>query len=144
MSKKASALLTRLKSRSDRYLRLLRFAPANKQSEYRALFARAQRIFKRAQNRLAVLREAQVYSGVNAVGVSKAATFLKSANSTKFTPTLPAREAEMLELPAPTHVNSFHSEAFRYLATQRRFTKNCMRLQAVRRRMIFDRSRPRL
>lgn len=38
----------------------------------------------------------------------------------------------------------FSNRTFRYLAAHRRFTKNCMRLQAARRGMIFDTSRPRL
>lgn len=38
----------------------------------------------------------------------------------------------------------FRNRAFRRLAAQRQFDKKCMRLQASRRRMIFDTSRPRL
>jgi len=48
------------------------------------------------------------------------------------------QEAKLLAL-TPFDNNTFH-----YLASHRRFTKNCMRLQSARREMIFDTSRPRL
>lgn len=50
---------------------------------------------------------------------------------------------KLLEPRTPT-LAPFSSKAFRYMASYRRFTKNCMRLQSSRRGMVFDTSRPRL
>lgn len=46
--------------------------------------------------------------------------------------------------PASSIGTAFRNRAFRHFATYKRYTKKCMRLQAARRLMIFDTSRPRL
>jgi len=46
--------------------------------------------------------------------------------------------------PVTSAGTAFRNRAFRHIATYKRYTKKCMRLQAARRLMIFDTSRPRL
>lgn len=55
-----------------------------------------------------------------------------------------ARMHQLTRGNAGVTVSTFHNRTFRYLTLQRRFTKRCMRLEAARRRMVFDTSRPRL
>jgi hypothetical protein len=114
--KMARSVLSKLESKRDAYLRLLRFAPDSKKGPYQVLFTRAQRALQRAQNRLAVFKA-------------------ESANTHKAASVSPRKVSTSV---------SFSNRAFRYIASQKRFTKRCMRLQAARREMIYDSSRPRL
>lgn len=114
--KRAISLLSKLEEKRNNYLRLLRYAPASKKGPYQALFTRAQRALRRARNRLATFKALQPY--------------LPSSSNMPYTAARPQ---------AP-----FTNRTFRYFATHRRFTKNCMRLQSARKAMIFDTSRPRL
>jgi hypothetical protein len=143
LGRKANSMLSRLENKRNSYLRLLRFATAGKKEHYQQLFTRAQRSFRRAQNRLTANRTVQLYAP-EAVGSPSKAAVLLGGGSVR--PSLGVFSRKNRSLPGSPlfPVNSFYCDAFRYLATQRRFTKSCMRFQAARRRMIFDTSRPRL
>jgi len=144
--KKASSLLAKLESKRNNYLRLLRFAPVDKKEPYQILFTRAQRALHRAQNRLVNLRAEQAYSPTVLGSINQPPTFLKFGLSAGYPSGLTTLKTGTAPVSynASTAKSSFRSHAFRYLTLQRRFTKRCMRLQAARRRMIFDTSRPRL
>jgi len=114
--KKGFALLRKIENKRAEYLHLLRLAPESKKATYQAMFVRAQRVLRRVQNRLYTLRTARVLGGARPV-------------------------AHRAESPA---ARNFENATFHYLAARSQFTRNCMRLQAVRKRMTFDTSRPRL
>lgn len=135
LGRKARSVLANLEGRRNRYLRLLRFAAAGEKEHYQLLFIRAQRALRQAQNRLITSRISQLYAPETIGSTSKAAILLDGDSSQ---PTLRLSTSTSLA------TRAFHCDTFRYLATQRRFTEGCMRLQAVKRRMIFDTSRPRL
>lgn len=143
LGRKAISMLASLENKRNRYLRLLRFAAASKKEHYQLLFTRAQRALRQAQNRLATSRTLKLYAPETAGSIPKAAVLLGDA-SAQPAPGLFSRKGRSLSGSHSLAANSFYCDTFRYIATQRRFTKGCMRLQAIRRRMIFDTSRPRL
>lgn len=143
LGKKANSVLARLENKRNSYLRLLRFATTGKKEHYLRLFTRAQRALRRAQNRLTASRTLQLYAPEAVGRLSKAAVLLGGDSVQPSLEVFTSKDRSLLGSPAFA-ANSFYCDTFRYLATQRRFTRSCMRLQAVRRRMIFDTSRPRL
>lgn len=123
--KKARSLLSKLEGKRNTYLRLLRFAPVNKKGLYQVLFTHAQRALQRAQNRLVTFKALQAPTPAAVHGPLG----------------IVRHSSQKVKTPFPAH---FDNNTFRYLASRRRFTKKCMRLQAARRATIFDTSRPRL